>query len=129
MKTLVAAHEEEPCLFAIRSGGHTPWAGASSIDDGITIDLSALNQVTYDAQASQASVGSGARWEAVYAALDPLGVAIPGGRAGTVGVGGLTLGGKVGALAWTMESHQRQGETRSSPLGMGLSATMSPTSR
>jgi hypothetical protein len=28
------------CKFAVRSGGHTTWAGANDISDGVTIDLS-----------------------------------------------------------------------------------------
>ena len=39
------------------------------------------------------SVQPGAKWGDVYAALDPQGYAIPGGRASDVGVAGLTLGG------------------------------------
>ena len=40
-----------------------------------------------------AAVQPGARWIDVYNALDAVGYAIPGGRAGDVGVGGLTTGG------------------------------------
>lgn len=83
------------CPFAIRSGGHTPWAGAANIDSGVTIDMSAINQVTVAAGQKTTSVGPGARWIDVYTVLDPLGFAVPGGRVSTVGVGGLVTGGKV----------------------------------
>lgn len=73
---------------------HTPFAGAANIQQGITIDLSALNQVTPSAGLSTVTVGPGNRWEDVYLKLDALGIAIGGGRVAIVGVGGLTLGGK-----------------------------------
>lgn len=81
------------CQFAVRSGGHGLLVGSSNIANGVTIDMSALNKVTLNMDQSLASVEPGARWIQVYEALDPLGWAIPGGRAGTVGVGGLTSGG------------------------------------
>lgn len=40
------------------------------------------------------TVGVGNRWAQVYSQLDALGIAIGGGRVASVGVGGLTLGGK-----------------------------------
>lgn len=39
-------------------------------------------------------VGTGNRWEDVYAKLDPMKLAVIGGRNGDIGVGGLTLGGE-----------------------------------
>lgn len=93
VKTLVAANKVGFCQFAVRGGGHTPWAGASNIQNGVTIDLSLMNKTIYNKEKSTASVQPGARWQGVYETLDKLGVAIPGGRAGTVGVAGLTLGG------------------------------------
>lgn len=82
------------CQFAIRSGGHGLLVGSSNIAIGVTIDMSGMNSVTLDINQSLASVGPGAKWIQVYEALDPLGWAIPGGRAGDVGVGGLTSGGE-----------------------------------
>ena len=83
------------CDFAVRSGGHTPFAGAANINQGITIDLSALNQVTPSKDLSTVTLGPGNRWSQVYTKLDALGIAIGGGRVAIVGVGGLTLGGGV----------------------------------
>jgi FAD/FMN-containing dehydrogenase len=83
------------CKFAVRSGGHTIWAGAANIENGVTIDLSNLDSVIYNEEDSSASIGPGARWVSVYDALEKHSVTVPGGRAGTVGVGGLILGGKV----------------------------------
>ncbi|KAK1851925.1 FAD binding domain-containing protein [Colletotrichum chrysophilum] len=38
-KTVQALVATPECNFAVRSGGHTVWPGASNIQDGITIDL------------------------------------------------------------------------------------------
>ena len=68
--------------------------GSSNIAQGVTIDLAGMNSVSLSADKMTASVQPGAKWIQVYEALDPLGYAIPGGRAGDVGVGGLTTGGE-----------------------------------
>ena len=87
------------CKFAIRSGGHTPYAvggvGASNIDDGVTLDLKYLSTVEYSAKNKSVQVGPAARWNDVFDVLEPLGVMTTGGRSSTVGVGGLTLGGGI----------------------------------
>ncbi|KAL6721082.1 hypothetical protein ACLMJK_000182 [Lecanora helva] len=81
------------CEFAVRSGGHTPFAGSANIQGGVTIDLSSLNQVKVSDDQKQVAIGPGNRWEDVYLKLDALGLSTSGGRASSVGVGGLTLGG------------------------------------
>lgn len=93
VKTLVASGRS--CEFAIRSGGHTPYAGASNIDKGVTIDLQHISSVEYDADNSLVKVGPGAIWNDVFLALEHRGVITTGGRSSTVGVGGLTLGGGI----------------------------------
>ncbi|RHZ58922.1 FAD-binding oxidoreductase [Aspergillus thermomutatus] len=87
------------CKFAVRSGGHGAIAGIANIQDGVTIDLSALNWIVPSADKSLVSVGPGQRWGGVYAALDTIGVSVPGGRDSPVGVGGTTLGGGFGYFA------------------------------
>ena len=93
VSTLVEAGMTELCQFAVRSGGHTPWSGASNIEPGITIDLSMMNSTTYHAENSTASVLPGAKWNSVYETLSPLGIMVSGGRSASVGVGGLITGG------------------------------------
>lgn len=83
------------CQFAIRSGGHGLPVGSSNIARGVTIDLSRMQDVTLSADKTTASVQPGAKWIHVYTVLDAQGYAIPGGRAGDVGVGGLTTGGSM----------------------------------
>ena len=80
--------------FAIRSGGHACFAGSANVSDGVTLDLRGLNSIEVNEGSSQVSIGTGASWGEVYRKLDPLGLAVPGGRHSQVGVGGLTLGGK-----------------------------------
>jgi FAD/FMN-containing dehydrogenase len=51
--------------IAIRGGGHNP-AGASSVEDGLVIDLSKyFNGVRIDPENKRAYVGGGAIWETV----------------------------------------------------------------
>lgn len=93
VKTLVAANKTGPCQFAIRGGGHTHFPGAAGIENGVTIDLGRMKDITYFQENSSVSVGAGAVWSDVYEKLDTLGVMVAGGRASSVGVGGLSLGG------------------------------------
>lgn len=92
VRALVAA-EPEPCQFAVRSGGHNSIPGASSISDGVNIDLGLMNSTTYNPENDTATVQSGALWGSVYSTLDKLGVMVVGGRSASVGTGGLVLGG------------------------------------
>lgn len=82
-------------LFAIRSGGHSPVAGAASIKGGVMIDLGLFCEVTPSEDGSSVTIGAGAKWKDVSNALDEKGLAVVGGRNSAVGVGGLTLGGKL----------------------------------
>jgi FAD/FMN-containing dehydrogenase len=81
------------CQFSIRSGGHGTVLGSTNREYGVTVDLSLLNSTVYNPEAGTASIGPGARWKGVYTALAEYGVAVPGGRGGTVGVGGFVTGG------------------------------------
>lgn len=78
-------------FFAIRAGGHMWQPGANNAPGGVTVDLTGLDAV--EVADTTVSVGVGATWDGVYAALDPLGLGVAGGRVAGVGVGGLTLGG------------------------------------
>ena len=82
-------------LFAIRSGGHSPVSGAASIKGGVLIDLSLFCDVVPSENGSSVVIGAGAKWIDVSKVLDERGLAVVGGRNSAVGVGGLTLGGKL----------------------------------
>ncbi|KAK7703725.1 hypothetical protein SLS57_010832 [Botryosphaeria dothidea] len=96
------------CPFAVKSGGHAAFAGASNIPGGITIDTKLMNQVVLSPDRDQASVGPGAKWFDVYTALEPEGLAVVGGRVSAIGVGGLTLGGGIsffsGLYGWACDN-------------------------
>ncbi len=81
--------------MAPRSGGHS-YAGYSTPDGGLVIDVGALSKV--DVQADQVVIGAGARLRDVYAALGKAGRCLPAGTCPTVGIAGLTLGGGIGVL-------------------------------
>lgn len=55
--------------------------------------MSRFNSNSYDPQTKIATVGTGQKWETVYAALEQYNVSVAGGRIADVGVGGFTLGG------------------------------------
>ncbi|OJI97629.1 hypothetical protein ASPVEDRAFT_37046 [Aspergillus versicolor CBS 583.65] len=94
LSTLVDSNDDSPqCQFAVRSGGHSTVLDSTNADYAVTIDLSMLNRTVYHPESSTASVQPGARWKSVYKALGEHGVAVPGGRGGTVGVGGFITGG------------------------------------
>lgn len=96
--------------FAVRSGGHTAWAGSNGIGGGgVTIDLGQMDwvRVVHNAAAAATTtddggggadetvvdIGPGNRWGRVYAELEAQGLTVAGGREGNVGVAGLVLGG------------------------------------
>jgi FAD/FMN-containing dehydrogenase len=81
---------------AVRGGGHTPWAGAANIENGITIDMRKLAGVTVSAN-NVVSIAAGEVWASVYTVLEEKGLAVVGGRVSKVGVTGLTIGGMVPA--------------------------------
>ncbi|EEY20444.1 FAD binding domain-containing protein [Verticillium alfalfae VaMs.102] len=85
--------------FSVKSGGHTPFPGGSNIQGGVTISLAALNDVTVSANRKTVSIGPGNRWIDVTKKLDPLGLAVVGGRVAEVGVSGLLLGGGISFLS------------------------------
>ena len=69
--------------FAVKSGGHNPNVGYSSVDGGVLISMrSNLANTTISDDNSTAYVGPGARWGEVGSALEPYGVSVVGGRIG-----------------------------------------------
>ena len=55
--------------------------------------MSRFSAIVYDPQAKTVEIGAGLIWDDVYAALEPHGVNVAGGRISGVGVAGLTFGG------------------------------------
>jgi FAD/FMN-containing dehydrogenase len=88
---------------ALRSGGHsyTGWSagGAEGTDVPPSLVVSTARLDAVNVTGETLTVGPGARLAAVYAALGEAGRAIGSGSCGTVGIGGITLGGGVGVLS------------------------------
>ena len=91
--------KEAERLFAIRSGGHSPVPGAASLKGSVVIDLGFFCEVTPSQDGLSVAIGAGAKWMDVSNFLDKKGLAAVGGRNSAVGVGGLTLGGKLELFA------------------------------
>lgn len=76
--------------FAVKSGGHNPNVGYSSVDGGVLISMrSNLSNTTISADSSIAYVHPGARWSEAVTALEPYGVSVVGGRIGMFDVLGM----------------------------------------
>src|SRR4051794_38050364 len=82
----------------IRCGAHSV-AGNGVTDGGIQIDLSSLKGVRVDPGNKRAWANAGALWGEYDRETQLHGVATPGGRVTTTGVGGFTLGGGYGWLS------------------------------
>ncbi|MFE0026970.1 FAD-binding oxidoreductase [Amycolatopsis sp. NPDC059021] len=83
--------------ISARSGGHS-YAGYSTVDGGLVVDLSRLNAVRVGRD-GRAEIGPGARLGPIYAALGGAGRLLPAGTSPVVGIAGLALGGGIGVLA------------------------------
>ncbi|MCH0564156.1 MULTISPECIES: FAD-binding oxidoreductase [unclassified Streptomyces] len=90
---------ENDIAFRARSGRHS-LEGWSSVDGGITIDVSDLKSVHIDPRAMTATVGTGLTQGELVNNLSPFG--FPTGNEATVGLGGLILGGGIGLFSRKM---------------------------
>ena len=76
----------------MKGGGHATNPKFSSTS-GVQIALSRFNETKVNVASGTVEVGAGLTWDQVYAALEPTGVNVVGGRVPGVGVAGLMLGG------------------------------------
>jgi FAD/FMN-containing dehydrogenase len=81
--------------ISVRSGGHG-FAGHGLVDGGITVDMSRMKSMRIDPVRRTARVQPGLTWEEYAAQAQAYGLATTSGDVGTVGVGGLTVGGGIG---------------------------------
>jgi FAD/FMN-containing dehydrogenase len=94
---LVRFAVREQLSLSVRGGGHNI-AGTALADGGLTINMTKMKTIAYDAARNRVTVGGGANWADVDAALEPFGMIVPGGIVSTTGVAGFTLGGGFGWL-------------------------------
>src|SRR4051812_45454264 len=101
----------EGLAVAVRSGGHSI-AGNAIADDALLIDLADLRGVRVDPAARTARAAGGTLWGEFDHETQAFGLATPGGRVTTTGVGGVTLG---GGYAWLWPEHALASANLSSP--------------
>src|SRR5215211_3064137 len=94
---VIALARERGLELAIRSGGHSV-AGHSTTDGGIVLDLSEMKGLEIDVGRRTAWAETGLTAGEFSAAADAHGLATGFGDTGSVGIGGITLGGGVGYL-------------------------------
>jgi FAD/FMN-containing dehydrogenase len=92
---------EHDVAFRARSGGHA-LEGWSSVDGGVVIDVSDMNQIDVDESAGVATAQTGATQGAVVDALGRKGYTIPTGGEADPGIAGVLLGGGIGLLVRSM---------------------------
>ncbi len=92
--------QDEGLPVAIRGGAHNALSYAT-IDDGIIIDLSKLDQVEVLAD-NRVRIGGGATWGPAASELGKHGLAVSSGDTVSVGVGGLT---QAGGFGWMLRKN------------------------
>ena len=94
---VVTIARETGLPLAVRCGGHSG-AGHSVVDGGIVLDLRDLKALDFDVDARTAWAGAGLTAGEYTTAAAEHGLATGFGDTGSVGLGGITLGGGVGYL-------------------------------
>ncbi|QDS68879.1 hypothetical protein FKW77_007619 [Venturia effusa] len=92
--------------FAVKSGGHARFAGASNANGGVTIDLVRFDEIKLAEDKNSVMIGAGNRWGRVYRKLEENNLTVIGGRGASVGVGGLILGGRHGLACDNVLSYE-----------------------
>lgn len=95
---VVGLARESGAELAIRSGGHS-FAGHSVSEGGIVLDLSAMRDLQIDLEARTAWAEAGLTAGEYTEAASAYGLATGFGDTGSVGIGGITLGGGTGFLS------------------------------
>ncbi|KAL8664740.1 MAG: hypothetical protein Q9168_007844 [Polycauliona sp. 1 TL-2023] len=79
--------------YAIRSGGHSPFKGFASTDNGVLIAMHKMKGVEYDAKSETVRMAMGNTWGDVYGNLTQFNRIVVGGRLAPVGMALVTGGG------------------------------------
>jgi FAD/FMN-containing dehydrogenase len=129
----------------VKGGGHAAWAGASSIEDGVTVSLENFKEVKVSSDKKTVDIGPGLRWVDVYTAIEKDGLSVAGGRVSQytlfhslyalltngkmapVGVSGLILGGGIShfasKLGWACDNVASFDLVTASGLAIDVSST------
>ena len=83
--------------LAVRGGGHSV-AGYGTTDGGVVLDLGPLKEIDIDVAGRTVWAGGGLTAAELSTAVGEHGLAIGFGDTGSVGIGGITLGGGIGYL-------------------------------
>ena len=94
---VISLARESGLELAIRSGGHSPFGHCVS-EGGIVLDLSNMRDLQIDVERRTAWVETGLTAGEFTSAAGAHGLAVGFGDTGSVGIGGITLGGGVGYL-------------------------------
>ncbi|KAI8938477.1 hypothetical protein NX059_004369 [Plenodomus lindquistii] len=95
ISVMVLVSRLSQCRFAVKSGGHSAFAGAATIEGGITVSFENLKGIKLAGDKKTVAVQPGNNWGDVLTTLSTTGVTVAAGRIGDIGVGGLTLGGGI----------------------------------
>ena len=110
---VIAAARETGMQLAVRSGGHSA-VGYGVWDDSLVLDLSAMKAIDIDLEQQTAWAETGLTAVEFTTATSEHGLVVGFGDTGSVGIGGITLGGGVGLL------HRSQGLTLDSVLAADI---------
>jgi hypothetical protein len=128
VSTLVLLSRLTQCPFAVRSGGHSAFAGSSSVDGGVTVTFEKMKQITLSEDKKIAAIEPGNLWYDIYTNLQNDNLTVVGGRVSAIGIGGLTTGGGISFFAneygWACDNVASYEVVTAS----GLIVTASPTS-
>jgi FAD/FMN-containing dehydrogenase len=97
VRRVISTARDEGLELTVRSGGHSV-AGHSTSDGGIVLDLRQMSRIEIDATARTAWAETGSTALQVTEATARHNLVVGFGDAGSVGIGGITLGGGVGYL-------------------------------
>ncbi|PPJ53318.1 hypothetical protein CBER1_00903 [Cercospora berteroae] len=85
----LGAHKwEGQCQFGVRGGGHTPFKGAASTDNGIVLDLLHMPSAGISPDYETITVSPSTTWDLVYEVLDAHNRSTLGTKVAGIGVGG-----------------------------------------
>ena len=94
---VISFARETGAELAVRSGGHSG-AGHGTTDGGILLDVAEMRELAIDVEDRTAWAGSGLTAAEYSAGAGAHGLATGFGDTGSVGIGGITLGGGIGFL-------------------------------